>query len=280
MSNFWKFVILAVASYLLGNITFARLFARTRNDDITTHGSGNPGTMNMLRTHGLWLAIATLLFDALKSAICCTVAYFWLKTQSGYLANLAVYVSGVCCIIGHIYPVIYKFKGGKGVATAFGVTCVARPTLIPLFMVVFLVIFLVWKIGSIASLSAVLMFMLGESIILLVNGYYGSFVLLIVAVSLIFYAHRTNIEKIFNNKESKIDINEAVQKDKDYAREQREKRKKKNKDKTVTKIETQSTNTENVEVEIEEPDIIADNSYKDRDVSNEETKNELDNGNK
>jgi glycerol-3-phosphate acyltransferase PlsY len=111
MSNIWKFVILIIVSYFFGNITFARFVARTRNnDDITTHGSGNPGTTNMLRTHGLTLAIVTLVLDALKSVICCVVAYFWLKPESGYLANLAVYVSGLSCIIGHIYPVIFKFK--------------------------------------------------------------------------------------------------------------------------------------------------------------------------
>ena len=69
MSNFWKIVILVAGSYLIGNITFARLFSFFRNkDDITSHGSGNPGTMNVLRTHGLWLAVVTLIFDALKSA--------------------------------------------------------------------------------------------------------------------------------------------------------------------------------------------------------------------
>lgn len=267
MSNIWKFVILAVTSYLIGNITFARLLARTRNnDDITTHGSGNPGTMNMLRTHGLWLAVVTLLFDALKSAICCTVAYFWLKSQSGYASNLAVYVSGVCCIIGHIYPVIFKFKGGKGVATAFGVTCVARPTLIPLFMAVWLVVFFVCKIGSIASLSAVLMFMVGESVFLLVNGYYASFILLIIAVSLIIYAHRSNIKKIFDNKESKIDINEAVQKDKDYAKEQREKRKNRLKNKAKVK------NDAKVEVELS-VDKLSEEGNKEKVEETEEVSN-------
>lgn len=228
MSNIWKFVILIVVSYFFGNITFARLVARTRNnDDITTHGSGNPGTTNMLRTHGLTLAIITLILDALKSVICCVIAYYWLKPQGGYLANLAVYVSGISCILGHIYPVIFKFKGGKGVATGFGVICVARPTLIPLFVVAYLTIFLIWRVGSLASLLSVILFMIGESIILLINGYFGSYVLLIFAVSLIVYAHRTNIAKLFANKESKIDINEAVQKDIDYAKEQREKRMKK-----------------------------------------------------
>ena len=240
MSDFWKFVILIASSYLIGNITFARLFAFTRNkDDITKHGSGNPGTMNMLRTHGLWLAIVTLIFDALKAVICCVWAYLWLKQSGGYIANLGLYFSGFSCVIGHCYPVLYKFKGGKGVATSFGLACVARPILIPVIVAVFLFVFLVWKIGSLASLVTTLVFFIVESIFLLHYGYYASFIFLLVVVSLIFYAHRTNIDKLINNKESKIDLNEAVEKDKRFAKEQKEKKniKKQQKKKTVS-VET------------------------------------------
>ena len=233
MSDFWKFVILIASSYLIGNVTFARLFAFTRNkDDITTHGSGNPGTMNMLRTHGLWLAVVTLIFDALKAVICCIWAYFWLRSTSGYAANLAVYFSGFSCIIGHCYPILYKFKGGKGVATAFGLACVARPVLIPVIIAVFLFVFLVWKIGSLASLITILVFFIIDSIILLSLGYYASFILLLVIVSLIFYAHRVNIQKLFDNRESKIDLNEAVEKDRRFAEEQKRKKKKMERDKS------------------------------------------------
>ena len=225
MSDFWKFVILIVSSYLIGNITFARLFAFTRNkDDITTHGSGNPGTMNVLRTHGLWLAVVTLVFDALKAVICCLWAYLWLLPSGGYPANLAVYTAGISCIVGHCYPLLYKFKGGKGVATGFGLACFARPVLIPVMIAVFLFVFLVWKIGSLASLTTVIVFFLAESAILLCNGYYASFIIMLVVVSMIFYAHRGNIKRIFDNKESKIDLNEAVEKDKKYAEEQKVKR--------------------------------------------------------
>lgn len=225
MTDFWKFVILIISSYLIGNITFARWFAFTRNkDDITTHGSGNPGTMNMLRTHGLWLAVATLVFDALKAVVCCVWAYLWLSSTSGYVANLGVYFSGFSCVIGHCYPVLYKFKGGKGVATGFGLACVARPVLIPVMVAVFLIVFLIWKIGSLASLTTILVFFIIESIIILSYGYYASFIFLLVIVSLIFYAHRKNIDRLFNNKEGTIDLNEAVEKDKRFAQEKKEKK--------------------------------------------------------
>ena len=246
MNNIWKFLILIVGSYLLGNINFARIFARTRQDDITTHGSGNPGTMNMLRTHGVWLAVITLLFDALKSIISCLIGFYWLKATSNlYAANLAIYICGLACILGHNYPIIYKFKGGKGVATGFGLVCVAEPLLIPVVLVVFLVIFLIWRVASLSSLSAVIAFLIADSVLLLINEYYASFSVLVVCVSLIFYAHRSNIKKFVENNERKIDLKEAVQKDKDYAKLQKEKRAMKKQQKNnKTNVEDKLDNNE------------------------------------
>jgi len=226
MSDFWKFIILIIGSYFLGNFTFARFLARTRNnDDITTHGSGNPGTMNMLRTHGLWLAVVTLVFDALKGVISCLAGYLWLKyTSTAYAASVAMYTCGLACVVGHMWPIIFKFKGGKGVATGFGVACVVNPILIGGVVAVFLTIFLIWRMGSVASLTTVILFGIADSIFLLSNQYYMSFILLVLIVTLIVYAHRENIKRVFENRESKIDLDEAVQKDKDFAEEQKRKR--------------------------------------------------------
>ena len=254
MSDFWKFLILIVVSYLLGNVTFARLFSKTRKDDITSHGSGNPGTMNMLRTYGVVLAILTLVFDALKSVIACLIGYFWLKyTSSAHAASLAVYICGLACVIGHNYPVIFKFKGGKGVATALGFACVARPILIPLILVVFITIFAIWKVASVSSLSAVFAFLIADSIILLMNGYYSSFIVLVVIVSFIVYAHRSNINRLFTKKENKIDLYEAVQKDKEYAQVKRERRMQKKQAKQNAMSEKVVDNIEE-NVKIEEDD--------------------------
>ena len=240
MSDFWKIVILAVISYLLGNVTFARIIAKfRRQDDITTHGSGNPGTMNMLRTHGVTLAVVTLIFDALKAVISCLIAYFWLRgTTSDYTVKLAMYICGLFCVIGHNYPVIYKFKGGKGIATSFGFTCVVQPILIPVILVVFFTVFLVWKVASLASLSAAFAFVIVDSIILLVNGYYACFIVLMLIISLLIYAHRKNIDKLFKNAENKFDLKATVQKDKDFAKQQKEKRQKKKQEKQSKKTES------------------------------------------
>jgi len=224
---------------LLGNVTFARIIAKfRRQDDITTHGSGNPGTMNMLRTHGVTLAVVTLIFDALKAVISCLIAYFWLRnTTSEYTVRLAMYICGLFCVIGHNYPVIYKFKGGKGIATSFGFSCVVQPILIPVVLGVFLTVFLIWKVASLASLSAVFAFVIIDSVILLINGYYACFVVLLVILSLLVFAHRKNIDKLFKNSENKFDLKATVQKDKDYAKQQKEKRLKKKQEKQNKKTE-------------------------------------------
>ncbi len=226
MSNALKFVIAIVVSYFLGNFTFARFLARTRNnDDITTHGSGNPGTMNMLRTHGVWLAVLTLIFDAVKSVVACLLTFLWFGGEGGgQLANIAMYSAGLACVIGHCYPVIFKFKGGKGVATSLGIVFVAHPIIGPIIMACFIVVFLLTKTASLCSILSAIAYVAIDSVMLLQKGYYVSFILLLCLLGLIVYAHRGNIKRLFNNSESKIEIKDAIQKDKDYAEQQKKKR--------------------------------------------------------
>lgn len=226
MSNAIKFLIVVLGSYLIGNFTFARFFARTRdNDDITTHGSGNPGTMNMLRTHGVWLAVLTLVFDAVKSVLCCVGAFYLLGGEAGgQTSNIAIYVAGLSCVIGHCYPVIFKFKGGKGVASSLGLIFVAHPIIGPIVMAGFIVLFLLTKTASLCSIICAIVYVAIDSVMLLQSGYYVSFILLLCLLGLVVYAHRGNIKRIFSNTESKIEIKDAIQKDKDYAEKQREKR--------------------------------------------------------
>ena len=98
-----------ILSYLIGSINFAYLIAGSKNLDISSSGSGNPGTSNILRTLGKKYAVLVLLGDVLKGIIPILL----------FDQNLIIY--GVAAVIGHIYPIFYKFKGGKGVATYLGV---------------------------------------------------------------------------------------------------------------------------------------------------------------
>lgn len=101
-----------------------------QKDDITKHGSGNPGTMNMIRTFGVGTGLLTLFFDCLKGALPALAGYLLFRGDGVIMANTALYAAGLAVVFGHMYPVVYKFKGGKSVACALGIFCVANPILL------------------------------------------------------------------------------------------------------------------------------------------------------
>ena len=100
-----------ILSYILGSINFAYIMAKVKGIDISSSGSGNPGTSNALRTLGKGSAVIVLLGDLLKGAL--PIMFFY---EDKYFL-----IYGVAAVLGHIYPLFYKFKGGKGVATYLGV---------------------------------------------------------------------------------------------------------------------------------------------------------------
>ena len=120
----WQLALLAVGSYLLGSVNFAIILSRFRKKDITRSGSGNPGTMNMLRTFGIGLGALTLLLDVLKGflpALAGRLIFGGKVSSLGFdWGYFALYLAGVFAVTGHIFPIFQKF-GGKGVATTIGV---------------------------------------------------------------------------------------------------------------------------------------------------------------
>ena len=154
--------LVVIASYLLGSINFAYITARIKGIDISSEGSGNPGTSNVLRTLGKGSAAIVLLGDLFKGAI--PIIFFY---QDQYFL-----VYGLAAVVGHIYPVFYKFKGGKGVATHLGVyvaTVFMNPynsdlfnieifqiLNIPVLAFFYFVVFKTTRVSAIASLSTVL----------------------------------------------------------------------------------------------------------------------------
>lgn len=133
MSDLLVLLLLAVGSYLIGCFNNAITISEMMKKDVRTVGSGNPGTLNMSRNFGLKIGILTLLLDALKGVIPTVIGYFILKDRhfsnsfagvslsSFDMSDLGMYLCGFCSVIGHIFPVFFKFKGGKGIATTIGV---------------------------------------------------------------------------------------------------------------------------------------------------------------
>lgn len=218
----FKFIILIILSYLLGNVHFARIIAKVRKDDITKHGSGNPGTMNMVRTHGIIFGSLTLILDALKGVLPALAGYFLFVNDGGNWAVYAMHIAGLLAVIGHIFPVIYKFKGGKGVATAFGFFTVVNPIVSAILFAVGLILFLTVKIGSLSSLIYITGFVIYETVTNFNFNHALPLVTLYLVAILIYVAHRTNMQRLVVGKENKVDIKECLEKDKTFIKEKKE----------------------------------------------------------
>ena len=113
--------------------------------DIRNYGSKNAGATNALRVYGVKFGLATFLIDFLKGLLC---AYLGFK----FFGSLGILVCGLLCVIGHILPVIYNFKGGKGIATSFGVLLFAQPLQILFLLILFLIVVLITKYVSLGSI--------------------------------------------------------------------------------------------------------------------------------
>ena len=144
-----------ILAYLLGSVSFAILVSRLFGlPDPRTHGSGNPGATNMLRTGRKSAAALTLLGDLVKGWL--AVVLVRVMVEQGLFAPWSVDAAAVAVLLGHIYPVFFGFKGGKGVATALGVLLAISPWLGLSCAGVWLLVFVVTRVSSLSALMAAL----------------------------------------------------------------------------------------------------------------------------
>lgn len=187
-------VIWIVAAYLLGSISFGILISRMFGlPDPRTVGSGNPGATNVLRSGKKLAALLTLLGDAFKG-------WFpvWLALQSGMLMWVVSWV-GFAVFIGHLYPVYYRFKGGKGVATALGVLLALSGWLGLAVLVTWALVFAVWRYSSLAAIVAAFLAPVFAYFLLP----YKDYLILTVAITvLLIWRHRSNIQKLMAGTEA------------------------------------------------------------------------------
>lgn len=153
-------LIFGITSYLLGSIPFGYLLVRMfRGEDVRQTGSGNIGATNVARTGSKGLAIATLLLDALKGYIAVVHVFFWAHHHPALVPDAGphtVYAfaafAGLCAILGHMFPVWLRFKGGKGVATAVGSFLAIAPAAVGVALVFFVAIVAVTRFVSLGSI--------------------------------------------------------------------------------------------------------------------------------
>ena len=188
---------------MIGNISFAIILSRKKNNDITKLGSGNPGSMNMLRNFGFKTGFLTLTLDCLKGATPALVGMLTLGEHGLYLAGLGV-------VLGHIYPVVRKFKGGKGVACTLGVFLVANPLWTLAFFVIAFFYLLFFDYGAIASFIVVTAMTIIEA-----GAHAGDLmvsILLFLIFFIVFFSHRKNITRLLIGKENKANLKRALSK--------------------------------------------------------------------
>jgi glycerol-3-phosphate acyltransferase PlsY len=157
--------VLILPAYLLGTFPSAEIVARASGVDITTAGSGNPGASNVTRLLGWRKGVLVFALDAAKGAIA-TLVGLWAGGWDGGPNDprVAGYALGAAAIVGHVYPVTRRFRGGKGVATGGGVMAVLHPAVVAALAVVWLLLSRLTGRASVASIACVALFPLGLAI--------------------------------------------------------------------------------------------------------------------
>ena len=205
---FYK-ILLVVLAYALGSFPTAFIiFKANKGKDIRSVGSGNVGGTNVLRSAGPGLAVLTIILDILKGFI--PVLMIYLFFPSSYILYV---ITSVSVLIGHVFPVFLKFKGGKGISTAGGLiiaTCVLPISganlalrLAPAIIIVLtvLIIFFITRIMSLGSVVATII-----NPIMFFIFRYDNFVIIAATIwsAIILLAHRENIKRLFKGEEKKI----------------------------------------------------------------------------
>lgn len=209
------FVFIAVLSYLLGSLNFGVILSnKIKKDDVRNHGSGNAGTTNMLRSYGKGIALLTIVGDMLKVFAAIYIA-IWIFSYVPMTLNefgnnpltsldtnmLLKSFAGFFCVLGHIFPCYFKFKGGKGVATSGGMVFAIDWRIALFLLAVFIIIVLITKYVSLGSIVMALLYPL------FIYLFHKSLVLTLIAAVftvIVVVAHRENIKKLLNHTESKI----------------------------------------------------------------------------
>ncbi|HHY77256.1 MAG TPA: glycerol-3-phosphate 1-O-acyltransferase PlsY [Clostridiales bacterium] len=190
-----KIIIISIIAYFLGNVSASYLIAKlTKGIDIRKYGSGNAGATNVMRTLGTKAAILAFLGDAIKGVIAVILG----NMVAGEVGQIA---AGIFVVIGHNWPVLLGFKGGKGIATTIGVMTAINPFIVAAIVPIGIIIIIITKYVSLASITGMIIF----PIFMLITRQptkliIFSFILSVMAL----YRHKSNIKKLIQGTESKI----------------------------------------------------------------------------
>ena len=203
-----KCVLIGVVSYLLGSLNFSIILSEVvKKKDIRKSGSGNAGATNMMRTYGIKAAVGTMLGDIFKVAIGILVAFAILGVPMKYIftnpadaaeiQRVMLYkeFAGLFCVLGHIFPLYFKFKGGKGVAACTGMVIIVDWRIALILFVIFVFVILISKWISLGSIVIAILYPV------LIFVFYKNWILSLVALlfsAIVIIAHRENRKRLIN----------------------------------------------------------------------------------
>lgn len=223
----------AVIGYLIGSISFSILVTKKfkNKEDIRTYGSGNAGATNVLRSVGKLPAALTFILDFLKCVLSVLIGYYTLRyfcTEIGAPMELAIigkYTAGIGCVIGHIFPIYFHFKGGKGVVTSAAMIALLDWRVFFPALAVFIIVFAIKKIVSLGSIIGFISYPIWTFLITFffdctlspLKSHGDMSILYVVAVTfastvlsaIIIIGHRSNIKRLLAGEEKPITFGDS-----------------------------------------------------------------------
>lgn len=189
---------------MLCNFNSAMFFTKKiKGENIREKGSGNPGTTNVFRVYGIKMGLLTFACDMAKGVICALAGYIIFKELYGNVndAKFFAYVGGLAGGIGHVFPIVYNFKGGKGFATGIGVFLVVDPLFAAMALVTGIVVLLITDKMSVFALLFFTIIVMESAVRMLPDMWY-MFILVIAYYIMVIYAHRGNIKRLLAGTEN------------------------------------------------------------------------------
>ena len=200
------YIIIAIIAYAIGSINFSVLISKKMAGfDVREKGSGNAGTTNMLRSVGKKAAAITLICDILKGVVAILIALFIGKIIDSANASALVQTAGIAVILGHTFPIFFKFKGGKGVATSLGVLIMSNWQIGLICLVFALILIALTQMVSVGSIAAAVLYPVLTLFIpqnYITEGNYLIYSILLAV--LIIFNHRENVKRLLNGTENRI----------------------------------------------------------------------------
>lgn len=199
----WLSIVIGVlAGYLLGNLNGAVSISTLMKDDVRAHGSGNAGLTNFIRNYGNTKALYVVAVDAVKAILSCLITGLLLKPYGLYLEG--VMIGGAAVMVGHVFPVLLGFRGGKGILSGLFIAAVADWRIAVLIAVIFFTAYFITRYVSLSSILASVGFGIGFCVL-----HHNSLVVMLLGLvmpALTIFMHRSNIVRLMAGNETKTDL--------------------------------------------------------------------------